>query len=226
MTSVCLFGDSVAKGVIYDQTKKRYTYLKNSFASLFSKLENIPVVNYAKFGCTVTKAIPIVEKHSDDLKQFGYTALEFGGNDCDFNWAKVSENPYKKHLPNVPLNEFEENYKKIINNVRKSGSKPVLLSLPPIHAERFFAWITKGLNAENILKFLGDVGKIYRWHELYNYAVCKLSKEENVPLVDIRHEFLLRDNFGELICEDGMHPSEKGHELINEMISKSIPMFI
>lgn len=222
MNSICIFGDSVAKGVIYDKVKQRYIFLKDCFASLFSKQVNVPITNYAKFGCTVTKGVEIVEKHEQELSKYDYIALEFGGNDCDFNWADVSKDPDREHIPNVPLPEFEKNYIKIIQEIKKSGSKPVLLSMPPIHADRFFKWVTRGLNAENILKFLGDVGRIYRWHELYNFSVYKIAQQENIPLIDIRQEFLRRQDFASLICEDGMHPSEEGHKLIVDMIEKEV----
>ena len=49
--SICAFGDSIVKGVIFDTIRGRYTYLKNSFANLFVNHTGIKVDNYAKFGC-------------------------------------------------------------------------------------------------------------------------------------------------------------------------------
>ncbi|MBE6830962.1 MAG: SGNH/GDSL hydrolase family protein [Ruminococcaceae bacterium] len=96
----------------------------------------------------------------------------------------------------------------------------MLLSLPPIDAQRYFAWISRGLNAENILRFLGDIEYIYRWHEMYNLAVYRLAMDQGVPLIDISSAFLKTGNFQDLICEDGIHPNENGHRLIGQTIEK------
>ena len=59
---------------------------------------------------------------------------------------------------------------------------------------------------------------IYRWHESYNMAVMKMSREKNVPVIDVRSRFLVRRDYRDLLCDDGMHPNEKGHQLILEII--------
>ena len=33
--------------------------------------------------------------------------LEYGGNDCDFDWHKVCENPELAHEPNVPFEKIQ-----------------------------------------------------------------------------------------------------------------------
>lgn len=221
--SICGFGDSIMKGVIFDTLRGRYTFLKNSFANLFGVNTGIQVDNYAKFGCTVTIGKTIIEKHAAELPGYRYTALEFGGNDCDFDWAAVSERPDDLHLAKTPIADFEVIYSDIIDNVAASGSRPVLFSLPPLNAHRYFSWVSKGLNAENILRWLGDEEHIYRWHEMYNLVVVKLASVKNVPLIDIRGAFLECRNYLSLYCEDGIHPNEAGHALISSVIKSVVP---
>lgn len=222
MKSISLFGDSILKGVVLDQIRGRYTLLKNSFVNLLSRNSEFTLNSYAKFGCTVSVGEGIVEKHIDKLSVSRYTVLEFGGNDCDFNWAAVSQSPEKQHFPNTPLPDFEALYSRIIDRIAASGSQPVLLSLPPLDAKRYFAWITKGLNADNILRWLGDVERIYRWHEMYNLAVVQLASKKQVPLIDIRRAFLEARNCSGLICEDGIHPNEAGHLMIANAIKSFV----
>jgi acyl-CoA thioesterase-1 len=222
--SICIFGDSIMKGVIFDAIKGRYIFLKNSFLNILGmRNTNIKVDNYAKFGCTITVGKKLIEKHSSELPGYEYTALEFGGNDCDFDWKAISENPDALHIPKTPIDEFEKNYSEIIDRVASTGSKPVLFSLPPLNARRYFSWISRGLNADNILRWLGDEEHIYRWHEMYNIAVLKLAAAKNVTLIDIRRAFLETRDYLSLLCEDGIHPNEAGHALISEAIRKSIP---
>ncbi len=215
--SVCLFGDSIVKGVVFDNLRNRYSLLKNSFAELFGKWSGLAVKNYAKFGCTITTGRQIIERHAMELSGYRFVALEFGGNDCDFDWAAVSDRPDDIHLPKTPISEFETHYEGIIDSVKAAGGNPVLMSLPPLDASRYFSFITRGLNAENILKWLGDVDRIYRWHELYNLAVLKLAATKNVPLIDIRRAFLETRDYTKMYCEDGIHPNEAGHSLISEV---------
>lgn len=217
--SICGFGDSIMKGVIFDAIRGRYTILKNSFARIISHRPGLTVENHAKFGCTIKAGREIIDKYAGSLADYKYIALEFGGNDCDFNWAEVSANPDTEHLPNTPIAEFEAEYCEIIDKVAESGSKPVIFSLPPLDAQKYFTWISKNLNPRNILKWLGDIEHIYRWHEMYNLTVVRLAAIKNVTLIDIRKAFLESRAFPRLLCEDGIHPSEEGHALISKVIS-------
>lgn len=222
--SVCIFGDSIMKGVVFDSLRGRYAYLKNSFLEILKRHNSsVRVDNFSKFGCTITVGKKIIEKHADRLSDYRYTALEFGGNDCDFDWKAISERPDDVHLPKTPLEEFEILYSRIIDDVTRAGSRPVLFTLPPLCAERYFAWISRGLNAENILRWLGDVGHIYRWHEMYNNAVLKITAAKNTLLIDIREAFLKTRDYVKLLCADGIHPNEAGHALISDAVMKAIP---
>ncbi len=220
--SVCIFGDSVTKGVVFDSAAKKYILLKDSFLNLVKSGMGFQMHNYSKFGCTVSKGLETMRRHLDELKQYDYTVLEFGGNDCDYKWAEVSAAPEKDHQPKTPMGAFLQKYAEMIDEVRRNGSSPVLLSLPPVNAKRYFAWFSRGLNPQNLLRFLGDVEHIYRWHEMYNLAVFRLAKSCDVPIIDISSAFLERVNYQKLICEDGIHPNAEGHSLIGGVITDAV----
>jgi len=219
MDSLGIFGDSIIRGVILDEIRGRYRYLKNSFADILQKSTGIEVRNYARLGCTVTEGEKLIEKHAEELSKYQYIVLEFGGNDCDIDWAAVSEHPEVPHIAKTPLADFEATYSKIIDRVRGVGSQPILFSLPPLDASKYFSWVSRSLNAENILNWLGDVEHIYRWQEMYNLAVLKLAAIKNVPLIDIRGVFLEAQNYHDLYCKDGIHPNEAGHALISKVVN-------
>lgn len=220
--TVCVFGDSVTKGVVFDSVRDKYTLLKDSFVNLAKSGGNFAISNYSRFGSTIAKGLEMLSRHKSELSRCDYTVLEFGGNDCDFDWAEVAAAPDAEHVPNTPVGRFEQLYTSMIAQIRTCGSRPVLLTLPPVDAKRYFAWISRGLNADAILHFLGDVEYIYRWHEMYNLAVCRLSKNLNVPLIDISSAFLQTPNYQQLICDDGIHPNERGHRLIGRTIGETI----
>lgn len=222
MSTVCLFGDSVSRGVIFDEINNKYRFLKDSFAKLFSQAFGIDVENYAAFGCTVSKGMKLMHRHGESMKNSGYVLLEFGGNDCDFDWAAVAENPDIDHIPKTPMPQFKETYRQMIDKVREDGGVPILMTLPPIDPDRYFNRISQGLSAENILRFLGDTDRIYRWHEYYSMAINFIAVEKDVPLIDVRSAFLQRKNCFDLICEDGIHPNEEGHAFISKIISEAV----
>lgn len=222
MNSICIFGDSVAKGVVFDGVVKKYILLKDCCANLIHSTAGFAVKNYSKFGATVTKGLETMRKHTDELSRYDYVALEFGGNDCDFNWAQVAQEPQADHQPNTPMTLFLQRYRELVREIRKAGGHPVMVSLPPIDAKRYFEWISRGLNGSNILKWLGDVEHIYRWHEMYNLAVCRLAAEMEVPFVDVSSAFLAMRNYQELICEDGIHPNAKGQQLLCNIIRNTL----
>ena len=64
----------------------------------------------------------------------------------------------------------------------------------------------------------GRTDFISNWHERYNLAVFSLGREMDVPVVDITTPFLLRTNYFDYICRDGIHPNEKGHEIMAERL--------
>ena len=85
--------------------------------------------------------------------------------------------------------------------------------------ERFFNYVTQGLNKSNVLKWLGGtVLSIDRWHGMYNMAVFRLGAMKKIPVIDITSVFLEKKNYSEYICEDGIHPNERGHGLIEGAI--------
>lgn len=222
LENICIFGDSVSKGVVLDEASKKYVLLKDSFANRVKSASGLLVRNLSRFGSTVTKGLSILDRHRAELKNYDHVILEFGGNDCDFIWPQVAQAPRAEHTPNTPLDLFTEEYAKMLCEVRNAGSRPVMLTLPPIDAERYFAWVSQNIDAGNILRWLGDVDHIYRWHEMYNLAVVRLAGETHTPLVDITSPFLETKGYQSLICGDGIHPNERGHELISRILNEDI----
>lgn len=218
INSVCIFGDSVAKGVVFDAVKNKYRLLRESFANIVERQQNISILNFARFGCTISMGSEILKRHESELNRFDYTILEFGGNDCDYNWAAISEDPFREHICNTPIPLFREKYMELIERVRKNGGRPLLLNLPPIDPKRYFKWASRGLDKKNILTFLGEVDAIFKWQEMYSAVVEELAAKEKIPMIDIRSGFMSKKNFSNYLCADGIHPNEKGHLLISRAI--------
>ena len=224
LRTVCCFGDSVMKGIVVDEKNSpvdglKYKISDMGFAARCRRTLGIEVENFARFGGMVTHGMKFVDRYAETIKSADYVLFDYGGNDCDFNWAQISARPDDVHLPNVPIEQFSEKYRKLIERVKAMGGRPVLLTLPVLDPERYFRFLSKGLNAENILGWLqGSVLNIDRWHERYNMEVMRLGVLTHTPVIDITSVFLERRNYFDYLCEDGIHPNEAGHQLIEEAI--------
>lgn len=224
LKSVCGFGDSVMKGVVIDKNNSsdkniKYKISDMGFAARCHRNLGIQIENFARFGSTIAQAMKFIERYSDKIKEADYVLFEYGGNDCNYNWEAISNDPHKTHHPAVPINDFVSHYSNAIDKVRSLGARPVLLSLPILDPEKFFRHLSKGLNADNILRWLnGSIMNLDRWHERYNMEIFRLGAQKQVPVIDITSVFLERRNHFDYLCDDGIHPNDEGHALIENAI--------
>jgi len=219
-----IFGDSLLKGVQVNPQNMRYHVDNNIDVNKIEQTHLLDIKNNSKFGCTVTKGYKLIDKRLERSDFFcDAIVMNYGGNDCDFNWKEIAERPHDEHLPNTPLDTFIDTYYAIIKRLKERGIHPILTTLPPLDAQRFFHWFCNGLDKDNILKWLGgDVQAIYRWQESYSKAVEKIATDTNTLLVDIRSEFISHDNVRHFICEDGAHVNTDGQKLITQAFLKFI----
>jgi len=215
---ICVFGDSIGKGVILQPATSRYEIIKMNLEKLFGP-NDIIIKNYSMFGCTVSKGLSVIKRHIREFVGYKSIFLEFGGNDCDFAWNEIAENPEKEHVSKTPIATFGGLYKEAIDEIQANGGNPIILTLPPLDPIRYFDWVSRGINGDNIMKWLGDVDMIYRWQELYNVEVMLLATKMGVPIIDIRSAFLKCNNYRDFLCSDGIHPNNVGYELIYKTIA-------
>ncbi|MGI6777902.1 MAG: SGNH/GDSL hydrolase family protein [Acetivibrionales bacterium] len=210
-----LCGDSISKGIVYDEVKNKYIVSEHGFPFILQdKLKGV-ICNASRFGNTLIKAANRLQK--DILKNKpDIVLIEFGGNDCDFDWEEIACNPYGEHKPRTDFHTFETLLKNFIKSLKNARVIPVLMNLPPIDADRYFKWISRNSSVagDKILTWLGSVGKIYWWQERYNSLILSVAQETKTRLIDIRGAFLKYPDFRKFICVDGIHPNEEGHKII------------
>lgn len=220
MSGILAFGDSILKGVSYMNGK--YSVDPGRFTALLEQRRNLRIVNRAQMGSTVSRLEKAMSRAKNELSdpKLDTVFLSYGGNDCDFDWQSVSEAPAETHVCHTPYDAFLREYTSGINTLKALGKRVFLLSLPPIDAEKYFRFITRGRNAENVLRWLqGDVSRLSRWHEMYNLAVFKIGKAVDAAVLDITSCFLAKPNLADLLCADGIHPNTEGHRLIADSIA-------
>lgn len=219
-SEIHIWGDSVARGILYNENKKRYAISQVRFTSILENALPVKTQNHAIMGMTVEEGLAAF---SQSVPIPGaLCAIEFGGNDCDLDWAYVAQHPTEPILAKVPLPRYREALKSFVKLARERDMHPLLVTPPPLHAPRYFQWVTRDLDADAVLSALkNDVHSIYRWQERYAIAMRNVAVETECRLLDMRDVFLSQLAYGDLMCADGIHPNEAGHQLIAEAALKA-----
>lgn len=214
MKKLEIYGDSILKGVMYSADEGKYRLCRGSRSRSLDDV-GIEVENKSRMGATIDRGLTSLKRSLDTIDGDTAVLLEFGGNDCDYDWAQISSDPHGTFASRTPERDFIEKYREAISAVKQRGARVIVSSLIPIDAQKYLNWISRGLDRSNILAWLGDVSMLYRWQEHYNRLVEQLCAEAGCELLDLRGRFLLDHNYDKLLCSDGIHPTQQGHDMID-----------
>jgi lysophospholipase L1-like esterase len=220
MKKIIIYGDSILKGVMFNEELNRYKLFGYRYEEL--KEMGIEVENNCKMGATIDEGFEIMKATLKDCDKDTYVVLEYGGNDCNYNWAEVSNNPDGDFLPNTPEDKFIKTYTEMIDYAKEKGATVTVCNLVPIDSEKFMNWVTRGLEYNNVLRWMGDINRIARWQEYYSRLSEKVAALTKCPILDLRSKFLSHCSMEKMIGIDGMHPSFEGHSLIKDIFQKAI----
>ncbi len=150
-------------------------------------------------------------KHDVLQSEPDLVVIQFGLNDSciDVHKGKV--------VPRVPMNEYAANLRYFIDTLRRRGSKVILMTQNPMF------W------REHLVKLYGkppyDVNDRWGFNLLntdYVETVRGLAAKREAPLVDIYRMYEDYDKGegqqAEDLLLDGIHPNEKGHALLAELL--------
>lgn len=218
--TVCVWGDSLAKGVFFDEARGRYAILKDHCLRLLAREAGFDVRCDAVMGRTAPECLSAI--HREERIAGALAVFEFGGNDSDMDWAAVAREPDRDHPARVSLPAFKAALVGLAEFARRGGMQPVFTVPLPLDGDRYFHWVSKGLDADAILRYLGgDPHMMYRWQEQYAGAVRDAARMCDVPVLDLRGTMLGDRHFRDYYCLDGIHLNEKGHRKLCEYILKT-----
>ena len=228
--TVALYGDSISKGIVLDEASGRYRVLPDNYGTLVGQRLKGTLFNRAMFGMTMGKATTRSARDLEGMKpeeRPDMVLIEYGGNDCDFDWEAIAKDPAAHHGPKTDISLFRDLLRSLIVRFSSARILPVLMTLPPLDADRYFSWVSRNSPdaAANILSWLGSVSKIYWWQERYNAAVLEVAAETGTHVLDIRSAFLREPDYREYLCSDGIHPNADGHALIANRVGDWLERF-
>ena len=94
-----------------------------------------------------------------------------------FDWKAIAANPSAHHEPQMNLVAYKALYINKIAQARARGMEPVLVSLPIMDENRYFAHITSGMSLQerkNLLYWLGGkTERLRNIHAIYNLALFR-----------------------------------------------------
>lgn len=219
MLNISAFGDSVLQGVVC--LNGNYHLCRNRFTNIINSGNDIKIHNNGVVGHTIENLPKALQKAQDQIADpdTKIVLLEYGGNDCDFNWQDISNDPTGSHLCKTEISCFSEKYIGLISYLQSKQKDVFLLTLPPIDPYKYIDFLCRKLDRDKIMEWLeNDIEFLRGWHELYNIAVHEIAHKAEAELIDITTPFLSKRNYTHLLCEDGIHPNEEGHRVIAEAI--------
>ncbi len=218
-TGLTVYGDSIGKGVIWSEALGRYKITRESCVRLLSERLPYPVENRSRMGCTVRQCLENLDP--EEIKPGQLVVFEFGSNDSDMDWEAVSKAPKAHHEPSVPIGDFESDLTRLVRIARSRGAYPMLTTPIPLNSQRYLSWVSRNLEKDAILQYLGDAVQMARWQERWSHAVERVAFREHVPLIDLRDAMLRCLHFDDLYCRDGIHPNEEGQKYLFETVCAS-----
>ena len=216
MESFSIFGDSVFKGARYDSVAGKCVVNDRFGLDETAQRAGLTVKNFSKFGCTVTKALGYVQKMFTKIDS-DIVLMNFGGNDCNYDWDAISQSPLDMHRPNTELDQFVDYYNRMIDFVLEKRSLPVVATLLPVQDKKYIDYVCKvrNLDREKVLSWVkGRKTSLSEHQKAYSDAVSEIASTRSIPVIDLRSAFCKR-NSASLIGPDGIHPNARGQKVIS-----------
>lgn len=149
--------------------------------------------------------------------------VEFGGDNCRFNWKNISRNVNGIHLPKTSIEDFHDAYMNAISAIRAKGGCPVLLGLAPIDSERYFNYIADGKNREKIISWLGgNYLYLANIHSQYVEEVKRIAEVSESGYIDTASIFRKSSDYNLYLSEDGISLSQAGYLRVQALVQDAI----
>ena len=185
-----VFGDSILKGVItIPNSDKLFDVTENDSLSLAQKELDFELDNRSIYGNITSKGLVKLQKFFEKGGEADFCIIEFGSNVCDYDWNIFKPGaelpPVSEIKQKVPLAEYLENLKQMVELCRSNKVTPLMMGLIPYVCDDWYKTIIKGQNEDSILNFLGGTSETLGKNQLvYKEAQKDFAEENNVQFFD------------------------------------------
>lgn len=113
-----------------------------------------------------------------------------------------------KNIFRVDAENFKNNLTKSIIEAKQFSSKIFIFNILPVVEEL--------TNARK-----RDKHRTNDYIKEYNNKINEIVEEQNIVLIDVNKSYLGVE-YKSLLCDDGLHPNDKGHELIFNLVVEKL----
>ncbi len=199
MKGLIIFGDSVLAGTGASDREL-------GCAKLIKSALKIPVSLRARNWNTSRDGLERLEEDVIMQPQYSHVLIFFGNND---GWLIGAGQP------KVPIEEFRKNLSEIIFRIKNNNQSPLLCNLQLIDQLTF---ISKFPELNEYRKCINLTAE--QIHLQYSDTVEGVARKCGVDVIDIRSG--LKQFPEKCIAEDGIHPNDRGHKIIADVILQYI----
>ena len=227
--SLVVFGDSILKGVVtIPESKNLFDVTENDSLTLAQKKLGFELDNRSIYGNITSKGLVKLQKYLEKGGQADLCVIEFGSNDCDYDWnifAPGAQFPsFDTIPPKVPMNDYLANLEAMVKLCREHKITPVIMNLIPYICDKWFKTIAKGHDQAAILRFLdGSTETLGKNQQRYYTALMNFDSKNNIQLIDAWKLFSKLDKQEKYMCDDGIHPNEEGYNLLADLWTEALP---
>ena len=227
--SLVVFGDSILKGVVtIPESKNLFDVTENDSLTLAQKKLGFELDNRSIYGNITSKGLVKLQKYLEKGGQADLCVIEFGSNDCDYDWnifAPGAQFPsFDTIPPKVQMNDYLANLEAMVKLCREHKITPVIMNLIPYICDKWFKTIAKGHDQAAILQFLdGSAETLGKNQEIYYKALMDFVSKNNIQLIDAWKLFSKLDKQEKYMCDDGIHPNEEGYKLLADLWTEALP---
>lgn len=227
--SLVVFGDSILKGVVtIPESKNLFDVTENDSLTLAQKKLGFELDNRSIYGNITSKGLVKLQKYLEKGGQADLCIIEFGSNDCDYDWnifAPGAQLPsFDTIPPKVQMNDYLANLEAMVKLCREHKITPVIMNLIPYICDKWFKTIAKGHDQAAILRFLdGSTETLGKNQQRYYTALMDFVSKNNIQLIDAWKLFSKLDKQEKYMCDDGIHPNEEGYKLLADLWTEALP---
>ncbi|CCF58157.1 hypothetical protein KAFR_0D05100 [Kazachstania africana CBS 2517] len=199
-----LFGDSI--------TEFSFNPKQDGIASLLSNVyvRKLDILVRGFSGYNSRWCLKLLPKVLENESSIVMGTIFFGANDSCLGGHQ-----------RVPLSEFVENIRQMVQLMKGRGIKPIIIGPGMIDQSR---WEDK-TNENRMFEIANGYIRTLDSFAEYSNALVRLSIEENVPFVNLNDAFQRYEGDWRNLLEDGLHFSSLGYKIFFDELLKTIETY-